>query len=187
LIIVGVPRLPDQGLDATSSAVSLGDRMIVLFLFLVSLLTTLEQMTSRKHSERTPLDMGDHSVSHQKNGRDLLIKIRADRIIRGVDRSEGTSSSSRLPWLPSVQDRNLYLVKEKPPNTKSMAASKNLATPVTMSCEGPTGFEFMAAELTLRLNDARETSPNLWPRTIALSTRQGGRVLAASILSCFNG
>jgi len=31
----------------------------------------------------------------------------------------------------------------------------------------------MAAELTLRLNDAREVSPNLWPRTIALSTRQG--------------
>ena len=33
----------------------------------------------------------------------------------------------------------------------------------------------MAAELTLRLNDAREVSPNLWPRTIALSTRQGRR------------
>ncbi|KAF9648923.1 DNA/RNA polymerase [Thelephora ganbajun] len=76
-------------------------------------------------------------------------------IIRGIDRSE---------------------VKEKPPNTKSMAASKNLATPVTMPCEGPHWVRVMAAELTLRLNDARELSPNLWPRTISLSTRQGWSV-----------
>ena len=39
----------------------------------------------------------------------------------------------------------------------------------------------MAAELTLRLNDAREVSPGLWPRTIALSTRQGKRTLAVFI------
>ena len=34
----------------------------------------------------------------------------------------------------------------------------------------------MAAELTHRLNDARQASPNLWPRTIALSTRQGKHI-----------
>lgn len=92
---------------------------------------------------------------------------------RGVDRSEGADHSLVRVVMQCLGQR--HLVKEKPPNTKSMAASKNLSTPVTMPCEGPHWIRVMAAELTLRLNDAREVSPNLWPRTIALSTRQGKR------------
>ncbi|KAI0073880.1 DNA/RNA polymerase [Panus rudis PR-1116 ss-1] len=73
-------------------------------------------------------------------------------IVRGIDRSE---------------------VKEKPPVTKSMAASKNLPHPITKPSEGPHWIRVMAAELALRLKDAREVMPNLWPKTIVLSVRRG--------------
>lgn len=73
-------------------------------------------------------------------------------ILRGIDRSE---------------------VKEKSALTKSMLASKNLAEPVTKPSEGSHWIRVLAAELTLRLNDAREQSPGLWPKSIVLSIRQG--------------
>ncbi|PBK75521.1 DNA/RNA polymerase [Armillaria solidipes] len=73
-------------------------------------------------------------------------------VLRGIDRSE---------------------VKAKSIVNKSMLASKNLPKPITKPSEGHHWIRVLAAELTLRLNDAREANPNLWPKTLALHTRKG--------------
>ncbi|KAJ7723474.1 hypothetical protein B0H14DRAFT_3900227 [Mycena olivaceomarginata] len=62
-------------------------------------------------------------------------------------------------------------VKEKQTVNKSMLASKNLPQPITKVSEGYQWLRVLAAELALRLNEARETTPNLWPKTIVLSAR----------------
>ncbi|KAJ6577384.1 DNA polymerase eta [Mycena capillaripes] len=62
-------------------------------------------------------------------------------------------------------------VKEKQTVNKSMLASKNLPQPITKLSEGYQWIRVLAAELALRLNDAREITPNLWPKTIVLSAR----------------
>jgi DNA polymerase eta len=54
-----------------------------------------------------------------------------------------------------------------------MLASKNLPQPVTKAAEGHHWIRVLAAELALRLNDAREVNPNLWPKTIVLHARKG--------------
>ncbi|KAJ3862539.1 hypothetical protein EV359DRAFT_44984 [Lentinula novae-zelandiae] len=68
-------------------------------------------------------------------------------ILRGIDRSE---------------------VKEKSPVNKSMLAAKALQKPITKIDDGPHWIRVLAAELSLRLNDARKERPNLWPKTLAL-------------------
>ncbi|TCD65937.1 DNA-directed DNA polymerase eta rad30 [Steccherinum ochraceum] len=73
-------------------------------------------------------------------------------LLRGIDRSE---------------------VKEKPATTKSMLASKNLAQPVEKTSQGHHWIRVLAAELALRLTEAREATPALWPKTIVLGIRQG--------------
>ncbi|KAI9066350.1 DNA/RNA polymerase [Trametes sanguinea] len=73
-------------------------------------------------------------------------------ILRGIDRSE---------------------VKEKPAGTKSMLASKNLPQPITKATQGYHWIRVLAAELALRLNEAREGNTALWPKTIVLHIRQG--------------
>ncbi|KAG6854380.1 hypothetical protein C0991_007371 [Blastosporella zonata] len=73
-------------------------------------------------------------------------------VLRGVDRSE---------------------VKEKSTLNKSMLASKNLPQPITNASEGFQWIRVLAAELALRLNEAREISPNLWPKSIVLRARRG--------------
>ncbi|KAH7927955.1 DNA/RNA polymerase [Leucogyrophana mollusca] len=73
-------------------------------------------------------------------------------LIRGIDRTE---------------------VKEKSALFKSMLASKNLPKPITKPSEGHHWIRVLAAELALRLNDAREIDPTLWPRTIVLHARKG--------------
>ncbi|KAJ7183163.1 hypothetical protein C8R46DRAFT_1066110 [Mycena filopes] len=62
-------------------------------------------------------------------------------------------------------------VKEKQNVNKSMLASKNLPQPITQVSEGYQWIRVLAAELALRLNEARETTPNLWPKTIVLAAR----------------
>lgn len=64
-----------------------------------------------------------------------------------------------------------FVVKEKQTVNKSMLASKNLPQPITKVSEGYPWLRVLAAELALRLNEARETTPNLWPKTIVLSAR----------------
>lgn len=66
------------------------------------------------------------------------------------------------------------LVKDKGTTlTKSMLASKNLPKPITNASEGYHWIRVLAAELALRLNDARQISPNLWPKTLVLHARKG--------------
>ncbi|KAG6328300.1 hypothetical protein ID866_10789 [Astraeus odoratus] len=73
-------------------------------------------------------------------------------LLRGIDRSE---------------------VKEKSALFKSMLASKNLPKPITKPAEGQHWIRVLAAELALRLKDAREEMPTLWPKTIVLHARKG--------------
>jgi DNA polymerase eta len=54
-----------------------------------------------------------------------------------------------------------------------MLASKNLPKPITKASEGYHWIRVLAAELALRLRDAREISPNLWPKTLVLHARKG--------------
>ncbi|EKM58471.1 uncharacterized protein PHACADRAFT_140428 [Phanerochaete carnosa HHB-10118-sp] len=73
-------------------------------------------------------------------------------ILRGVDRTE---------------------VKEKPPITKSMLASKNLPQPIVTASQGHHWIRVLAAELALRLREARESIPALWPKSLVLHVQQG--------------
>lgn len=54
-----------------------------------------------------------------------------------------------------------------------MNASKNLKTPIRKPSEGPYWYRMLAAELAVRLNEARGITPGLWPKTLALSARFG--------------
>lgn len=54
-----------------------------------------------------------------------------------------------------------------------MLASKNLPKPITKASEGYHWIRVLAAELALRLNDARQANPNLWPKTLVLHARKG--------------
>ncbi|KAF8274761.1 DNA/RNA polymerase [Lactarius quietus] len=89
----------------------------------------------------------DLDEMQQKFGED---SIWVYEILRGIDRSE---------------------VKEKPAMAKSMMASKNLPRPITKFSEGPHWLRVLAAELVLRLNEAREADPSMWPKTIVLHAR----------------
>ncbi|KAI0749875.1 DNA/RNA polymerase [Daedaleopsis nitida] len=73
-------------------------------------------------------------------------------ILRGIDRSE---------------------VKEKSAINKSMLAAKNVPQPITKFSEGHQWIRVLAPDLALRLNEARETNPALWPKTIVLHIRRG--------------
>ncbi|KAF9006628.1 hypothetical protein BDQ17DRAFT_1352101 [Cyathus striatus] len=74
-------------------------------------------------------------------------------VIRGIDRNEVKDKGSNL--------------------AKSMLAAKSLPKPITKPSDGYHWIRVLAAELALRLKDARELSPNLWPRSIALLARLG--------------
>ncbi|KAH8991346.1 DNA/RNA polymerase [Lactarius hatsudake] len=62
-------------------------------------------------------------------------------------------------------------LKEKPAMTKSMMASKNLPHPINKFSEGPHWLRVLAAELALRINEAREADQSIWPKTIVLHAR----------------
>ncbi|EMD33547.1 hypothetical protein CERSUDRAFT_57122 [Gelatoporia subvermispora B] len=66
-----------------------------------------------------------------------------------------------------------YATCKKSAVNKSMLASKNLLNPVTKPSQGHHWIRVLAAELALRLNEARENIPTLWPKTIVLHVRQG--------------
>lgn len=69
---------------------------------------------------------------------------------------------------------SMFLVKDKgSAMTKSMLASKNLPKPITKPSEGRHWIRVLAAELALRLNDARQLSPNFWPKSLVLHARKG--------------
>lgn len=54
-----------------------------------------------------------------------------------------------------------------------MLACKNLPKPITKASEGPHWIGMLAAELAVRLNEAREQKPGFWPKTLNLHVSQG--------------
>jgi len=54
-----------------------------------------------------------------------------------------------------------------------MLASKNLPKPITKVSEGYHWIRVLAAELALRMNEARQAAPNIWPKTLVLHARRG--------------
>ena len=54
-----------------------------------------------------------------------------------------------------------------------MMAAKALQKPITKVADGPHWIRVLAAELALRLNDARKVRPNLWPKTLVLHAGTG--------------
>lgn len=64
-------------------------------------------------------------------------------------------------------------VKEKPPVNKSMLASKNLPKPIRQDGDVLQWVRVLCSELAVRLLEARETG-TVWPKTIALHTKQAG-------------
>lgn len=83
-------------------------------------------------------------------------------------------SQKRVWSLMRIFMKTILAVKDKGTTlTKSMLASKNLPKPITNASEGYHWIRVLAAELALRLNDARQISPNLWPKTIVLHARKG--------------
>jgi DNA polymerase eta len=54
-----------------------------------------------------------------------------------------------------------------------MLASKNLIPPCTTPDEALHWIDLLAGELTVRLLEAREAAPGLWPKTVVLSWRTG--------------
>ncbi|TCD64901.1 DNA-directed DNA polymerase eta rad30 [Steccherinum ochraceum] len=79
-------------------------------------------------------------------------------------------SSLNVNLLPEEFKSDL---KEKPAITKSMLASKNLAQSVEKTSQGHHWIRVLAAELALRIREAREAIPALWPKTIVLGIGQG--------------
>lgn len=68
---------------------------------------------------------------------------------------------------------------------KSMMASKNLPQPITKVSEGPHWLRVLAAELALRLNEARSSSSSIWPKSIVLHVRRGNILDNASSVYSF--
>src|ERR1700742_3268046 len=64
-------------------------------------------------------------------------------------------------------------VKDRATLNKSMMAVKNLPQPIAKASDGSNWLRVLAAELALRLKDARQESPSLWPKTIVLHIRRG--------------
>ncbi|KAG8730827.1 DNA-directed DNA polymerase eta rad30 [Ceratobasidium sp. 428] len=63
-------------------------------------------------------------------------------------------------------------VKERT-SLKSMAASKNVRPAITTFDQARHWLAVLAAELAVRLTDARKINGTVWPRTIVLHARQG--------------
>ena len=73
------------------------------------------------------------------------------------------------------------VVKEKGLVNKSMLASKNLPKPVLKFVDGFHWLKMLSAELAHRLIKAREETPGLWPKTLAVRVSEGDRVLCLKI------
>jgi len=80
------------------------------------------------------------------------------------------------PESAETQHAHNHSVKEKSVSFKSMLASKNLQKPIRTTAEGNHWIRVLAAELALRLNDARKVNPTLWPKSIVLHARQGNQI-----------
>ena len=87
-------------------------------------------------------------------------------ILRGIDHTEG--ESDRI-----VKERQNSPIVTPRVATKSMLASKNVRPSVTSPEQGLHWLNVLGGELNVRLRDAREIAPGLWPKTLALHHRTG--------------
>ena len=56
---------------------------------------------------------------------------------------------------------------------KTMLASKNIIPPIATYDQGLSWIDLLAGELNVRLREAREIAPGVWPKTISLTWRTG--------------
>ncbi|KZO91117.1 DNA/RNA polymerase [Calocera viscosa TUFC12733] len=63
-------------------------------------------------------------------------------------------------------------VKERT-GVKSMMASKNVRPAIKTFADGQHWLRVLSSELALRLEEARDVTPNVWPKTLVLHIRQG--------------
>lgn len=96
----------------------------------------------------------------------------------GIDKSEGSMTIHFSKYMLTIDP-----VKEKAAQNKSMLASKNLPEPITKASQASHWIRVLAAELALRLKDAREINPTLWPKTLVLHAKQGIRVQIPRLIS----
>ncbi|KAF7314417.1 DNA polymerase eta [Mycena kentingensis (nom. inval.)] len=61
-------------------------------------------------------------------------------------------------------------VKEKQLLSKSMLSAKQFPQPVTTQADALQWIRVLSSELSLRLIDAREMAPTMWPKTLAMHT-----------------
>jgi len=93
-------------------------------------------------------------------------------VLRGVDRNEGEPQF--FFGMRMVTDP--LSVKEKAAITKSMLASKNLPRMITKPSQGIHWLRILASELYVRLLEAREQTPTLWPKTLTVKTSLGWKM-----------
>lgn len=91
----------------------------------------------------------------------------------------GLQYSSRKSAIPNLADNQGIDHSEVTARlaTKSMLASKNTRPPVTTPDEGLHWIKILAGELSVRLREAREVTPGIWPKTIALGYRTGNEAV----------
>lgn len=71
--------------------------------------------------------------------------------------------------------------------TKSMLASKNTRPAVSTPEQGMHWIGVLAGELNVRLRDAREITPGLWPKTLVIGHRTGRSLLHPSHVASLEG
>ncbi|KAK0223092.1 hypothetical protein IW262DRAFT_1458102 [Armillaria fumosa] len=119
----------------------------------------------------------EYDVSKSGQSRQMKCNRNSARMLSGSTRYYGGFAPfflvNRDRVFPSDSGIDRSEVKAKSIVNKSMLASKNLPKPITKPSEGHHWIRVLAAELALRLNDAREANPNLWPKTLVLHARKG--------------
>ncbi|EJU04732.1 DNA/RNA polymerase [Dacryopinax primogenitus] len=76
-------------------------------------------------------------------------------------------------WVYDIlRGRDYAEVKERT-GVKSMMASKNVRPAIKTFSDGQHWLRVLSAELSLRLEEARDLSPAVWPKTLVLHIKQG--------------
>ncbi|KAF8604519.1 DNA/RNA polymerase [Ceratobasidium sp. AG-I] len=89
--------------------------------------------------------------------------------LEGMQRRFGEESI----WVWNVLRGIDYSEVKERTGLKSMMASKNVRPAITTFEQARHWLAVLAAELAVRLTDARKINPTVWPRTLVLHTRQG--------------
>ncbi|KZT57954.1 DNA/RNA polymerase [Calocera cornea HHB12733] len=77
-------------------------------------------------------------------------------------------------WVHQILRGEEYAEVRERTGVKSMLASKNVRPAIKTFAEGQHWLRVLASELALRLEEAREATPGVWPKTLVLHLRQAG-------------